>query len=65
MDHVAIVAPFAGAWIEIRHTTRHVRGSHTVAPFAGAWIEIMIFTQRRTLFMVAPFAGAWIEIKYH
>ena len=35
------VAPFAGAWIEIRNPT----GGGTVyevAPFAGAWIEIAI-----------------------
>ena len=35
-----IVAPFAGAWIEIlNHTTKYL--SITVAPFAGAWIEII------------------------
>ena len=36
----ALVAPFAGAWIEI--TMRTVLPNRTlVAPFAGAWIEII------------------------
>ena len=55
------VAPFAGAWIEIGHTTR--RGTRTaVAPFAGAWIEICVLPLCVTSWYVAPFAGAWIEI---
>ena len=36
-----MVAPFAGAWIEIQNSeglTDHVG----VAPFAGAWIEIAL-----------------------
>ena len=33
------VAPFAGAWIEIRDASETVT-SMVVAPFAGAWIEI-------------------------
>ena len=33
------VAPFAGAWIEIRIKSNH-KTSYIVAPFAGAWIEI-------------------------
>ena len=36
---VAIVAPFAGAWIEIV-TPLPARTITPVAPFAGAWIEI-------------------------
>ena len=37
-----MVAPFAGAWIEINFT---YTGSNktAVAPFAGAWIEIAIY----------------------
>ena len=35
----AIVAPFTGAWIEIK-TRHHGRGNSQVAPFTGAWIEI-------------------------
>ena len=36
---ITLVAPFAGAWIEIvlLGTCRH---ESNVAPFAGAWIEI-------------------------
>ena len=55
------VAPFAGAWIEIRIADA-AEVQRFVAPFAGAWIEIL--PDRRTLrkIAVAPFAGAWIEI---
>ena len=35
----AIVAPFAGAWIEIALDWKSTR-TDSVAPFAGAWIEI-------------------------
>ena len=35
----AVVAPFAGAWIEIKSTGCFPFFT-TVAPFAGAWIEI-------------------------
>ncbi len=34
-----VVAPFAGAWIEIVDQNRMIT-SYRVAPFAGAWIEI-------------------------
>ena len=34
------VAPFAGAWIEIKAVLL-IQKSPTVAPFAGAWIEIV------------------------
>ena len=36
-----LVAPFAGAWIEIDILYREIE-THYVAPFAGAWIEILI-----------------------
>ena len=35
------VAPFAGAWIEIKHLNE-INNNVYVAPFAGAWIEITI-----------------------
>ena len=38
--HVDLVAPFAGAWIEIGGA-RAVESIPFVAPFAGAWIEIL------------------------
>ena len=55
------VAPFAGAWIEIRQDVDSFVWT-TVAPFAGAWIEIIRRRRRSVLAQVAPFAGAWIEI---
>ena len=36
-----LVAPFAGAWIEI-HTNELLDRIDEVAPFAGAWIEIRL-----------------------
>ena len=36
-----LVAPFAGAWIEIYENVTTVIFDE-VAPFAGAWIEILI-----------------------
>ena len=56
-----MVAPFAGAWIEILVWPKS-DGNGAVAPFAGAWIEMgtLIVTPSKTY--VAPFAGAWIEI---
>ena len=56
-----IVAPFAGAWIEIRIACQRLAFGK-VAPFAGAWIEIYKRNKRKSLTKVAPFAGAWIEI---
>ena len=35
-----LVAPFAGAWIEIKGGLK-VALETVVAPFAGAWIEIL------------------------
>ena len=56
-----MVAPLAGAWIEIPTELRS-RPIRVVAPLAGAWIEIYSISIRDTPFMVAPLAGAWIEI---
>ena len=39
MYFAVLVAPFAGAWIEISIDVKYVRTT-IVAPFAGAWIEI-------------------------
>ena len=38
----ALVAPFAGAWIEMLENKGH-EALLNVAPFAGAWIEIGLF----------------------
>mgnify|MGYP006864493747 CR=1 FL=1 len=55
------VAPFAGAWIEIKWIPNpHIL--QPVAPFAGAWIEITRTCTTIINIVVAPFAGAWIEI---
>ena len=56
-----MVAPFAGAWIEI-HEWRATGCRGNVAPFAGAWIEIDASGKLPFCNEVAPFAGAWIEI---
>ena len=56
-----MVAPFAGAWIEIALIFRTMCGI-LVAPFAGAWIEISNPGDMAKAGNVAPFAGAWIEI---
>ena len=56
-----IVAPYAGAWIEISGDYRqHFRQS--VAPYAGAWIEMITNFINFNNRFVAPYAGAWIEI---
>ena len=34
------VAPYAGAWIEIKNLSRGFGFVAVVAPYAGAWIEI-------------------------
>ena len=39
-DLLNIVAPFAGAWIEIDAANEHSAPA-AVAPFAGAWIEML------------------------
>ena len=58
---IFIVAPLAGAWIEISILTiNHLLLS--VAPLAGAWIEMNHFQDICPGCMVAPLAGAWIEI---
>ena len=61
LKYVAVVAPFAGAWIEII-ICLFLLFRHLVAPFAGAWIEIRKKQKVGFSPTVAPFAGAWIEI---
>ena len=58
-----VVAPFAGAWIEIQQISIWYMRT-AVAPFAGAWIEIPYTNVIIYLPYVAPFAGAWIEISH-
>ncbi len=56
-----MVAPRAGAWIEITQGDFADFG-YNVAPRAGAWIEILIPIKYMFFTSVAPRAGAWIEI---
>ena len=58
---MALVAPFAGAWIEIKYVIGYF-SRHIVAPFAGAWIEMLNGVPISSAVVVAPFAGAWIEM---
>ena len=48
-----MVAPFAGAWIEIPYSLLNA-AVDGVAPFAGAWIEIMIFKEYKKMEMSLP-----------
>ena len=56
-----LVAPLAGAWIEILNSVIYYH-SLVVAPLAGAWIEIASNYSAWIFDEVAPLAGAWIEI---
>ena len=56
------VAPFTGAWIEIR-VRRLMTTTGDVAPFTGAWIEMFLHARAAVRqHGVAPFTGAWIEM---
>ena len=59
----SIVAPLAGAWIEITKDLTDALNDVGVAPLAGAWIEICSSESERNQLIVAPLAGAWIEIR--
>ena len=56
-----MVAPLAGAWIEIMQGIL-LRQETLVAPLAGAWIEMRGVLDGIVDKIVAPLAGAWIEI---
>ena len=55
------VAPYTGAWIEIRKSIYRKR-ERIVAPYTGAGIEINRATYCSDECRVAPYTGAWIEI---
>ncbi len=59
-----MVAPLAGAWIEISVFVNVVLVLF-VAPLAGAWIEITERISDSSAYCVAPLAGAWIEISMY
>ena len=48
-----MVAPFAGAWIEMINLQFFLTYSHPVAPFAGAWIEIPGFPFQTVLLQMS------------
>ena len=61
---INLVAPLAGAWIEMLFLWPVILPSQ-VAPLAGAWIEIQKCTRHIVSLEVAPLAGAWIEISHN
>ena len=61
-DDPAIVAPLAGARIEIADQICAMI-VYIVAPLAGARIEILQLIKERLKIFVAPLAGARIEIR--
>ena len=63
LDGDAIVAPLAGAWIEILAVGDKIEVP-VVAPLAGAWIEIENYQTKGDSIEVAPLAGAWIEMSH-
>ena len=56
------VAPYTGAWIEIRKEWVDP-ACWKVAPYTGAWIEIRFRCVSTASCRVAPYTGAWIEIR--
>ena len=54
---LSLVAPHAGAWIEMACGSANGRGS-AVAPHAGAWIEMQFYGIYPTKGRVAPPCGA-------
>ena len=55
------VAPYVGAWIEIKGGKDRQK-NRSVAPYVGAWIENFDISISSYVFNVAPYVGAWIEI---
>ena len=58
-----IVAPFAGAWIEIAKIKKDLR-TVLVAPFAGAWIEMQKQIKGRKPLMSLPSRERGLKL-YH
>ena len=57
------VAPYTGAWIEIRWPWPLAEQASMVAPYTGAWIEIINRLGNLGSLHVAPYTGAWIEME--
>ena len=62
MQMLIYVAPYTGAWIEIKIKLRKLR-KNRVAPYTGAWIEMPKDGRITEAPVVAPYTGAWIEIQ--
>ncbi len=57
-----IVAPFAGAWIEIQKELDQKRQGHRSHPSRVRGLKYSFSKHSAQVVSVAPFAGAWIEI---
>ena len=57
-----MVAPFTGAWIEIRSERDHVLAFVTSLPSRERGLKFVMGAERKIKQLVAPFTGAWIEI---
>ena len=44
-----MVAPFTGAWIEIKVGLYYKHNGRAVAPFTGAWIEIIAIEYAKSI----------------
>ena len=60
--HICLVAPFAGAWIEIPITGTKREVNVWSLPSRERGLKYLIYFHTTSLRLVAPFAGAWIEI---
>ena len=57
-----MVAPYAGAWIEMKALFHHWLPFAWSPPMRGRGLKYEIDILNRTDVPVAPYAGAWIEI---
>ena len=57
------VAPFTGAWIEIKVASIHYLLFLMSLPSRGRGLKYNSINGRKNLNIVAPFTGAWIEIE--
>ena len=57
-----LVAPFAGAWIEIKNACNSASFRFSSHPSRVRGLKLADYPNRACPLIVAPFAGAWIEI---
>ena len=62
--HGIIVAPFTGAWIEIKVTLPTKLNPYGSHPSRVRGLKLLDVTGMTVTNVVAPFTGAWIEIPY-